>query len=110
MNSNRKIIKFSEKEWQEVCKCAEFLKLRTRTYIRKIAVQEILKSYDSKISNQLHISFCRIGTLIKQILKISEQEQLHYTEKVKNMMKSYCDRKKIFENYLSEPYSDKLLL
>ncbi len=74
MNSKRKIIKFREKEWQAVCKRAEFLKLRTGTYIRKIAVQEILKSYDSKISNRLHISFRRIGTLIEQILKISEQE------------------------------------
>ncbi len=109
MNSKRKIIKFSEKEWQAVCKRAEFLKLRTRTYIRKIAVQEILKSYDIKISNRLQISFCRIGTLIEQILKISEQEQLPYTEEIKQMMKSYCDCKKIFENYLSEPHSDKLL-
>ncbi len=109
MNSKRKIIKFSEKEWQEVCKCAEFLKLRTGTYIRKIAVQEILKSYDSKISNHLQNSFCRIGTLSEQILKISEQEQLPYTEEIKNMMKSYCDRKKIFENYLSELRPQKLL-
>ncbi len=85
MNSKRKVIKFSEKEWQAVCKRAEFFKLRTGTYIRKIAVQEILKCYDSKISNQLYISFYRIGILIKQILKISEQEQLPYTkEKKKN--------------------------
>ncbi len=109
MNIKRKIIKFSEKEWQAVCKRAEFLKLRTGTYIRKIAVQEILKSYDSKISNCLQISFCRIGTLIKQILKISEQEQLPYTEEIKQMMKSYCDRKKIFEKYLSELRPQKLL-
>ncbi len=109
MNSKRKIIKFSEKEWQAVCKRAEFLKLRTGTYIRKIAVQEILKSYDSKISNQLYISFYRIGILIKQILKISEQEQLPYTEEIKKMMKLYNERKINFENYLSELRPEKLL-
>ncbi len=85
------------------------LKLRTGTYIRKIAVQELLKSYDIKISNQLYISFCRIGTLIEQILKISEQEQLPYMEEIKQIMKSYCDRKKIFEKYLSELHPQKLL-
>ncbi len=109
MNSKRKIIKFSEDEWKAVCKRVKFLKLRTGTYIRKIAVQEILKSYDSKISNRLRISFCRIGTLIEQILKISEQEQLPYTEEIKKIMKSYCDHKKIFENYLSELRPEKLL-
>ncbi len=109
MNSKRKIIKFSKKEWQTVCKRADFLKLRTGTYIRKIAVQELLKSYDIKISNRLYISFCRIGTLIEQILKISEQEQLPYTEEIKQMMKSYRDRKKIFEKYLSELRPQKLL-
>ncbi len=109
MNSKRKIIKFSEREWQAVCKRAEFLKLRTGTYIRKIAVQEILKSYDSKISNRLQISFCRIGTLIEQILKISEQEQLPYTEEIKKMMKLYNERKINFENYLSELRPEKLL-
>ncbi len=109
MNSKRKVIKFSEKEWQAVCKRAEFLKLRTGTYIRKIAVQEILKSYDSIISNQLRISFYRIGILIKQILKISEQEQLPYTEKIKKMMKLYNERKINFENYLSELRPEKLL-
>ncbi len=109
MNIKRKIIKFSEKEWQAVCKRAEFLKLRTGTYIRKIAVQEILKSYGSKISNRLQISFCRLGTLIEQILKISEQEQLPYTEEIKQMMKSYNERKINFENYLSELRPEKLL-
>ncbi len=109
MNIKRKIIKFSEKEWQAVCKRAEFLKLRTGTYIRKIAVQEILKCYDSKISNQLYISFYRIGILIEQILKISEQEQLPYTKEIKKMMKLYNERKINFENYLSELRPEKLL-
>ncbi len=109
MNSKRKIIKFNEKEWQAVCKRAEFLKLRTGTYIRKIAVQELLKSYDIKISNRLQISFCKIGILIKQILKISEQEQLPYTEEIKKMMKLYNERKINFENYLSELRPEKLL-
>ncbi len=69
MNSKRKIIKFSEDEWKDVCKRAEFLKLRTGTYIRKIAVQELLKSYDIKISNQLYISFCRSNCFIRKKLK-----------------------------------------
>ena len=105
----RKIIKYSENEWQAVCKRAAFLNMRTGTYIRRIAFQEILKKFDMKKFNQVLVSFHRIGSLLEQILRVSKNENLPYTSEIQKFLDVCNGCEKIFYNYLSELKSERLL-
>ena len=86
MKNIRKIIKFNDNEWQTVCKRAEFLNLRTGTYIRKIAVREVLKVFDMKKLNRVLMSFYRIDNLIEQILRVAKREHSQYTEEIQKLL------------------------
>lgn len=109
MKNIRKIIKFNEDEWQTVCKRAEFLNLRTGTYIRIIAFQEVLKVYDMKKFNRVLMSFFRIGNLLEQILRISIREHSQYTEEIKKLLDVVNDCEEPFQKYLSELKPERLL-
>ncbi|MDE6709452.1 MAG: hypothetical protein K2J76_03060, partial [Oscillospiraceae bacterium] len=89
MRTIRKIIKFNDDEWQAVCKRAEFLNLRTGTYIRRIAVREVLKVLDMKKINRVLVSFHRIGNLLEQILRVAKKEQLPYTSEIQKFINVY---------------------
>ena len=109
MRTIRKIIKFNEDEWQAVCKRAEFLNLRTGTYIRRIAVREVLKVFDMKKFNHVLVSFHRIGNLLEQILRVSKKEQLPYTSEIQKFIDVYNGYEKIFYKYLSKLKPNRLL-
>ena len=109
MKNIRKIIKYNDNEWQAVCKRADFLNIRTGTYIRRIAVQEIIKKYDMKKFNHVLVSFHRIGNLLEQILRVSKKEQLPYTSEVQKFIDLYNGYKKIFYKYLSVLKPNRLL-
>lgn len=72
MRTIRKIIKFNDDKWHAVCKRTEFLNLRTGTYIRRIAVREVLKMFDMKKINRVLMSFYRIDNMIEQILRVAK--------------------------------------
>lgn len=105
----RKIIKYNADEWQAVCKRADFLNMRTGTYIRKIAFQEIFKKFDMKKFNQVLVSFYRIDSLLEQILRVSKKERLPYTSEIQKFIDVCNGCEKIFYKYLSELKSERLL-
>lgn len=109
MKNIRKIIKFNGDEWQAVCKRAEFLNLRTGTYIRRIAVQEIIKKYDMKKFNQILTSFFRIGCLLEQILRVAMREHSQYIEEIQKLLDMVNGYEKPLKKYLSELKPERLL-
>lgn len=109
MKNIRKIIKFNDYEWQAVCKRAEFLNLRTGTYIRRIAVREILKVFDMKKLNRVLMSFYRIDNLIEQILRVAKWENSQYTEEIQKLLKEVNSCEKPLKKYLSELKPERLL-
>ena len=109
MKNIRKIIKFNEDEWQTVCKRAEFLNLRTGTYIRRIAVLEVLKVFDMKKLNRVLISFFRIGNLLEQILRVAIREHSQHTEEIQKLLEEVNRCEEPLKKYLSELKPEKLL-
>ena len=109
MRTIRKIIKFNDDEWQAVCKRAEFLNLRTGTYIRRIAVQEIIKKYDMKKFNHVLVSFHRIGNLLEQILRVAMREHSQYTEEIQKLLEELNSCEEPLKKYLSELKPERLL-
>ena len=109
MKNIRKIIKFSEDEWQSVYKRAELLNLRTGTYIRRIAVQKILKKFDCKKFNQVLKSFFRIDYLLEQILRAAKRENSQYAEEIQKLLEEVNSCEEPLEKYLSELKPERLL-
>ena len=109
MKSIRKIIKFNDDEWQIVCKRAEFLNLRTGTYIRRIAVREVLKVLDMKKLNRVLMSFYRIDNLIEQILRVAKRENSQYTEEIQKFLDVVNGYEEPLKKYLSELKPERLL-
>lgn len=109
MRTIRKIIKFNDYEWQAVCKRAKFLNLRTGTYIRRIAVREVLKVVDMKKFNLVLMSFFRIGNLLEQILRVAMHEHSQYTEEIQKLLEEVNSCEKPLKKYLSELKPERLL-
>ena len=109
MRTIRKIIKFNDDEWQTVCKRAEFLNLRTGTYIRRIAVREVLKVFDMKKLNRVLMSFYRIDNLIEQILRVAKREHLPYTDEIQKLLDVVNGYEEPLKKYLSELKPERLL-
>ena len=109
MKNIRKIIKFNDNEWQTVCKRAEFLNLRTGTYIRRIAVREVLKVFDMKKLNRVLMSFFRIENLLEQILRVAMREHSQYTEEIQKLLDVVNEYEKPLKKYLSELKPERLL-
>ena len=109
MRTIRKIIKFNDDEWQVVCKRAEFLNLRTGTYIRRIAVREVLKVVDMKKFNRVLTSFFRIGCLLEQILRVAKRENSQYTEEIQKLLEEVNSCEEPLKKYLSELKPERLL-
>ena len=109
MKNIRKIIKFNNDEWQAVCKRAKFLNLRTVTYIRRIAVREVLKVVDMKKFNLVLMSFFRIGNLLEQILRVAMREHSQYTEEIQKLLEEVNSCEEPLKKYLSELKPERLL-
>ena len=109
MKNIRKIIKFNEDEWHAVCKRAEFLNLRTGTYIRRVAVREVLKVFDMKKLNRVLMSFYRIDNLIEQILRVAKREHSQYTEEIQKLLEEVNRCEEPLKKYLSELKPERLL-
>ena len=84
-----KLIKFSPEEWEKVCKRAAALNQRTGTYIRKIAVNGIIKFYDMRKFNDLLSSLHRISNELNQIAKVANSTQSIYEKDVEDLRRLY---------------------
>lgn len=96
----RKLIYFSPKEWEIVCKKAAAVYMRTGTYIRKMAVKASVKKVDLKQLNHLRRSFVSIGTQLNQIAKVANSTQSIYVKDIEEMREQFEYLKDVFNDYL----------
>ena len=97
----RKEIKLNPEEWEEICKRAKFLHMRTGTYIRDIAVKKEMKKFDSQHFNRLLMSFHRIGNQIEQMLRVAQRTNSEHTERLEKILNRYEHFQQIFYKYIS---------
>lgn len=107
-NKEKKVY-FSPEEWQIVCDRAAALGQRTGTYIRKIAVQGMIKSFDMKQFNNLIVSFNRIGNLLNQIAAVANSTGSIYKKDMEDILENYKYLKTVFTDYLNEIKSVEIL-
>lgn len=103
-----KLIKFSPEEWEKVCKRAAALNQRTGTYIRKIAVNGIIKSYSIRNFDSLKRMLNRIGNELNQIAKVANSTQSIYEKDVEDLRRSYNDMRIILDYDLAPLKSTNL--
>ena len=103
-----KLIKFSPEEWNKVCKRAAALNQRTGTYIRKIAVNGIIKSYSIRNFDNLKRMLNRIGNELNQIAKVANSTQSIYEKDVEDLRRSYNDMRIILDYDLAPLKSTNL--
>lgn len=107
--SIEKHVKFNEEEYAIVSRKAERMKVRTGTYIRKIAVQGNIKIYDMANANSIKIAINRCGVNIDQIAKVANSTQSVYKQDVEDLQKEVKRLKAIVENWLSELKPDEII-
>lgn len=107
-DTKQKIVYFSPEEWEKVCKRAAALKQRTGTYIRKIAVNGIIKFYDMRKFSDLLYYLHRITDELNQIAKVANSTQSIYEKDVKDLRRSYNDMRIIIDNFLAPLKSTNL--
>lgn len=66
-----KLIGFSPKEWEIVCRKAKAAEMRTGTYIRKMAVHGEVKLFDINDWIAIRGALGRIGSNLNQIAKVA---------------------------------------
>lgn len=96
----RKEIRLSPEEWEIIRKRAAALNQKTGTYIRRIAVQGIIKNFDMKQFNHLIMSFNRIGNEVNQIARVANSTKSVYAEDIEDLEKSFSELQIVFANYL----------
>ena len=103
-----KLIKFSPEEWEKVCKRAAALNQRTGTYIRKIAVNGIIKFYEIRNFDSLIFLLRRISNELNQIAKVANSTQSIYEKDVEDLRRSYNDVQVILDHHLAPLKSTNL--
>lgn len=98
--TKQKLVYFSPDEWQTVCERAAALNQRTGTYIRRIAVRGIIKSFDMKQFNHLIMSFNRICNEVNQIARVANSTKSVYAKDIEDLKKTFEDLRTVFANYL----------
>ena len=96
----RKEIKLSPEEWKIIRKRAAALGQSTGTYIRRISVQGIIKTFDMKQFNHLIMSFNRIGNEVNQIARVANSTKSVYAKDIEDLKKSFDELQIVFANYL----------
>jgi len=100
--TKRKNIIFSEKQWEQVCKRAEYLKMKPATFIRNIALCEEWKIYSV---SELCFAIKRInhiGTDLDMIIRIAEKTNSEHTEKLRELKKRYNNCRQLYCNHYSQ--------
>lgn len=105
----RKLIYYSPKEWETVCKKAAAMNMRTGTYIRKISVKGSVKKVDLKQLNHLRMSFANIGTELNQIAKVANSTQSVYAKDIEEMREQFEYLREVFNDYLVPLKSEDII-
>ena len=107
-DTKQKIVYFSPEEWEKVCKRAAALKQRTGTYIRKIAVNGIIKSYNIRHFDSLIFLLRRISNELNQIAKVANSTQSIYEKDVEDLRRLYKQLQAVLDNNLAPLKSTNL--
>lgn len=98
----RKEVGFSKDEWEVVCKKAKAAKLRTGTYIRRMAVNGEIKYYELKELVSLKRSFNSIGNNLNQIATVANSSGSVYQKDIEDLQKEFKYFRDVMKNYLFE--------
>lgn len=94
-----KIIYFTPSEWEAVQRRAATLKLRTGTYIRRIAAHGEIKWYDFKKYHSLEVAVNAVGRNVDQIAKVANSTQSVYQKDVEELQEQMDQLKTLFNIY-----------
>ncbi len=100
--TKRKNIIFSEKQWETVCKRAEFLKMKPATFIRNIALCEEWKYYPVDTLCFAIKRINHIGTDLDMIIRVTENTNSEYLEKLREFQKRYEKCRRLFFKHYSQ--------
>lgn len=98
----KKLIGFSPDEWSIVCKKSKAAKLRTGTYIRRMAVNGEVKIYELKELSALKRAFLSIGNNVNQIAEVANSSGSVYQKDIEDLQKEFKYFRSVMKNYLFE--------
>ena len=98
----KKLIGFSPDEWSIVCKKSKAAKLRTGTYIRRMAVKGEVKIYELKELSALKRAFLSIGNNVNQIAEVANSSGSVYQKDIEDLQKEFKYFRSVMKNYLFE--------
>ncbi len=98
----KKLIGFTSDEWNEVCKKAKAAKMRTGTYIRRMAVKGEVRYYELKELASLKRAFLSIGNNLNQIAAVANSSGSVYQKDIEDMQKEFKYFRSVMKNYLFE--------
>ena len=98
----KKLIGFSPDEWSVVCQKSKAAKLRTGTYIRRMAVKGEVKVYELKELSVLKRAFLSIGNNVNQIAEAANSSGSVYQKDIEDLQKEFKYFRSVMKNYLFE--------
>ena len=98
----KKFIGFSPDEWSVVCQKSKAAKLRTGTYIRRMAVKGEVKIYELKELSALKRAFLSIGNNVNQIAEVANSSGSVYQKDIEDLQKEFKYFRSVMKNYLFE--------
>mgnify|MGYP004698718437 FL=1 len=98
----KKLIGFSPDEWSIVCKKSKAAKLRTGTYIRRMAVKGEVKIYELKELSALKRAFLSIGNNVNQIAEVANSSGSVYQKDIEDLQKEFKYFRSVMKNNLFE--------
>lgn len=101
-NTKLKLIGFSPDEWAVVCRKSVQAKLRTGTFIRRMAVQGEVKMYDVRELQHLVRAFRSIGTNLNQIAAVANSTNSVTVKDIEDLQEQFQYFDRVMKNYLRE--------
>ena len=100
MSRGIKKFRVSSEEWEIIKRNAEKAGMKPCTYVRRIALDGIIKKYDMRLVNDVRIAFIKIGTNINQIATVVNSSKTIYDADMKNLKKEFYELNDIVRNWL----------
>ena len=97
--TKRKTVFFSKKEWETVCKRAKFLKMKPAAFIRNMSVHKLWKYYHAEDLCLPFQKMNRIGANLNSIIKVAENTNSKYLDRLKSLRKRFEDCRTLLNNY-----------
>ena len=102
----KKLIGFTPEEWEMICKKAKVARLRTDTYIRRMAVNGEIRYYELKELVSLKRAFLSIGNNLNQIAKVANESGSVTQKDIEDMQEEFKYFRDVMKNYLFEIKAD----